>query len=269
MIRAGFLRLPLLAAAAMAVCAPAMAQDQRLQTRIYDEAEVFRIDGKVKVQTTIKFRDDEAIENVAIGDSQAWQVQPNKAQSLLFVKPLDPNAKTNMTVVTNKRTYLFDLVSSPRNTPLYVMQFSYPKAEAEEEQARIAAAELLAREEANPVELMAANDPFAVVDPAKMNYAWASEGNAELLPEKAYDDGELVFLTWAEGASIPAILTTNHDGEEGPVNSTVRGNTVVIFSVPPQLILRSGDDTAMLTNTAAMPSDKRSARADRKRKRGS
>ena len=116
-------RAVLLAALALTLAAPAGAQDNRLQTRVFDENAVVRIDGRVKVQTTIKFAPDEVIENVAIGDSAAWQVQPNKAQTILFVKPLDPAARTNMTVVTDKRTYLFDLVASPRNAAVYVLQF--------------------------------------------------------------------------------------------------------------------------------------------------
>ena len=262
MIRADTFRLTL-TALALGLATPAFAQgDPRLQTRTYDEAAVFQINGRVKVQTTIKFRSDEAIENVAIGDSQAWQVQPNKAQSLLFVKPLEPNARTNMTVVTNKRTYLFDLVSSPRNAPLYVLQFRYPEAERAEEEARLAALELLERERANATEFAAANDPFAVADPTALNFEWAKAGDSALIPERAYDDGEAVFLTWSAGTSIPAILITNDDGEEGPVNFTVRGQTVVLDTVPPQIILRSGEEVATLTNTGPMRSSARDS-ADR------
>lgn len=250
MIRADRFRLPLFAALALGLAAPVFAQDDpRLQTRIYDEASVFRINGKVKVQTTIRFRGDERIENVAIGDSQAWQVQPNKAQSLLFVKPLQPTAQTNMTVVTDRRTYLFDLVASPRNAPLYILRFSYPKAEAAEEQARLAAARAEAIEQANAVEMAAASDPFAVSDPARLNFAWSGAGDPQLIPERAYDDGEAVFLTWPAGTPVPAILVTNQDGEEGPVNFTVRGETIVLDNVPAQIILRSGEDSATLTNT--------------------
>ncbi len=259
MIRADAFRLGI-ATLALALSAPALAQgDARLQTRTYDETAVFQINGRVKVQTTIKFRADEAIENVAIGDSQAWQVQPNKAQSLLFVKPLEPNAKTNLTVVTNKRTYLFDLVASPRNAPLYVMQFRYPEAERAEEEARLAAQELLERERANSVELAAANDPFAVADPTALNFEWAKAGDTDLIPERAYDDGDAVFLTWSAGVPIPAILITNEEGEEGPVNFTVRGQTVVLDTVPAQIILRSGGDVATLTNTGPVRTSLRSS----------
>ncbi len=224
------------------------AGDPRIQTRVYDAATVYTIRGKVKVQTTVKFAEDEAIQNVAIGDSSAWQVQPNKGQSLLFVKPLQPSAVTNLTVVTSKRTYLFDLVASPKNSPLYVLQFRHPELEKAREEARLAAIEAAREAKASALEMAAANDPYAVADPAMLNFEWAGAGEGELLPARAYDDGEALFLTWPEGTAIPAILMLNAQGEEGPLNFTVRGETVVIDQYPQQVILRSGKETATLTN---------------------
>lgn len=260
MIRSRPIRLTILASV-LALSAPAMGQDgeqgapadPRLVTQVFDEARVYTINGKVKVQTTIKFAPDEAIQNVAIGDSNAWQVQPNQAQTLLFVKPLATSARTNMTVVTSRRTYLFDLVASPRNAPLYVLQFRYPELEKAAEEARLAAAAQAEQERANAEELAAANDPYAVVDPARLNFDWATDGERDLLPARAYDDGEATFLTWAEGTPIPAILTTNEDGDEGPVNFTVRGETVVLDTVPTKIVLRSGKESATLTNLAPAP----------------
>ena len=229
-----------------------VAPDKRIVTQVYDDASVFTIRGKVKVQTTIKFAEDERIENVAFGDSKAWQVQPNKAQSLLFVKPLAPSAVTNLTVVTSKRTYLFDLIASPKNSPLYVLQFRHPELEKAKEEARLAAIEAAKEEQANALEMAAAKDPYAVADPARLNFAWAGAGQSDLLPARAYDDGEALFLTWPEGTAIPAILITNEDGDEGPVNFTVRGDTIVLDRVPLQVILRSGGERATLTNTGPM-----------------
>ena len=159
-----------------ATATPAMA-DTRLQERFYNPNEIVIIRGRTKVQATIQFGDDERIENVAVGDSTAWQITPNKRASLLFVKPLSPTAKTNMTVVTNKHTYLFDLVASPKNRPLYVLKFTYPKpAVNPAEEARLAAA-ATPRETASALELQAARDPYAVADPARLNFNWASNGN--------------------------------------------------------------------------------------------
>ncbi|MEO1219990.1 MAG: TrbG/VirB9 family P-type conjugative transfer protein [Pseudomonadota bacterium] len=274
MIRADHFRLTLFAGA-LALAGPGFAQDAgpevpsdpRLVTQVFDEAQVYTINGKVKVQTTIKFAPDEAIQNVAIGDSSAWQVQPNQAQTLLFVKPLTPSARTNMTVVTSRRTYLFDLVASPRNAPLYVLQFRYPELEKAAEEAALAAAEAAEREQANAVELAAARDPYAVVDPANLNFQWAPAGESDLFPARAYDDGDALFLTWPADTPIPAILITNADGDEGPVNFTVRGETVVLDMVPSQIILRSGKETATLTNIGPVRS--RSASANDALGRGS
>ena len=223
------------------LAAPAVADDSRLVELLYDPAQVVTIEGRTKVQATIQFGEDEMIENVAIGDSEAWQVTPNKRADLLFIKPLSPTAKTNMTVVTNERTYLFDLVASPRAEPLYVLKFTYPEKPED--------AKPLLAGGPTAVEMAAATDPYAVVDPAALNFAWSTEGDAALLPTRAYDDGNATFLTWPAGRSVPAILVKNHEGTEGPVNFTVRGDTIVVDGVPREIILRSGPQSAILTNT--------------------
>jgi type IV secretion system protein VirB9 len=265
-LRLFFVALALIVAASMPASAQdAGADDPRLVTLTFDETRVYTINGRTKVQTTIKFAPDETIQNVAIGDSNAWQVQPNQAQSILFVKPLEPAARTNMTVVTTRRTYLFDLVASPRNAPLYVMQFRYPDIEEREAAEALAAQEEAERAQATPVEIAAATDPYAVADPAVLNFAWAGAGDAKLLPARTYDDGAAVFMTWPADTPIPAILITNEAGDEGPANFTVRGDTIVLDNVPAQIILRSGDDSATLTNTATA----RSARASGRGTRGS
>ena len=234
----------LLAAAPLALAAPARADDARLVERLYSPDEVVTIQGHTNVQATIRFEDDEHIENVAIGDSQKWQVTPNRRANLLFVKPLTERAATNMTVVTDKRTYLFDLVASSANrSPVYVLSFTYPEEPEEVQQAE--AAEV---EGPNPVELAAATDPYAVVDPALLNHAWGKRGDRKLLPAAIYDDGNATFLTWPAGTPLPAILIKDHKGDEGPVNYAVRGDVIVVDGVPREIVLRSGEDSATLLN---------------------
>lgn len=218
----------------------AMAQDARIVERFYDEGKVVRIEGRTKVQATIQFAEDERIENVAIGDSEAWQVTPNKRANLLFVKPLAPTAATNMTVVTDKRTYLFDLVASAGAKPLYVLRFTYPEEPA-------APAPQLAAGP-NGDELAAASDPLAVTDPAALNFAWAGSGERKLLPARTYDDGAATFLAWPAGSPVPAILIKDAAGTEGPVNFTVRGDVIVVEGVPREIVLRSGKAVATLVN---------------------
>lgn len=242
----------LLAAALLATslaALPAMAQsDPRLVEREYDPAEVVRIQGRTNVQATIRFAEGEQIQNVAIGDSQAWQVTPSRSANLLFVKPLTERASTNMTVVTDRRVYLFDLVANPATrAPLYVLSFTYPEdVLTEEEQTELAAADEAAS--ASPDEIAAATDDFAVLDPASLNFAWASEGAPALLPQMIYDNGEATFIEWREGEPMPAILVKDDAGTEGPVNFAVRGSVIVVDGVPAEIILRAGDDAARLVN---------------------
>lgn len=243
--------------AATAVPMPAQADDPRLVERLYNADEVVRIEGRANVQATIRFGEGEHIENVAIGDSTAWQITPNRRADLLFIKPLADRATTNMTVVTDRRTYLFDLVASPAHkTPLYVLAFTYPE-EPEDAQR----AEGVAPAGPNAVELAAASDPYAVVDPAELNFAWDSKGDAKLLPAQIYDDGEATFLTWASGTALPAILVKDHEGTEGPVNFAVRGDVIVVDGVPREIVLRAGRDSAVLSNRGPVRVPRRAALA--------
>ena len=249
-------------ALAAGLFSPLAAQDARLVEREYDPMEVVRLEGRVKVQATIRFGENESIENVAIGDSNAWQVTPNKRANLLFVKPLTPTARTNMTVVTDKRTYLFDLVASAKAQPLYLLAFSYPD---EPEEVDAVDPLLAANEAPTAVEIAAATDPLAVVDPATLNYDWNGSGDTALLPVEAYDDGEATFLTWPAGNPVPAILVKDYEGTEGPVNFTVRGATIVVDGVPREIILRSGDESATLTNSGEpRAASRQAALADRR-----
>ena len=238
-----------MAAFGLLACASVVhAEDPRLVAKLYDAGEVVRIEGRPSVQATIRFGDDELIENVAIGDSNAWQVTPNKRANLLFVKPLAERAATNMTVVTNAHTYFFDLVASPKVTnPLYELAFSYPKdvKPAPERKADGAAATTAPTE----VELAAASDPGAVIDPAELNFAWAGSGDKKLLPGRIYDDGQATYLTWPAGTPVPAILIKDKTGAEGPVNFAVRGDVIVVDGVPREIVLRSGRQLATIANT--------------------
>lgn len=237
------IRIPLLTAALLAATAsPLLAKDARLATRLFNPDEVVRVEGKMGVQASIAFAEDERIENVAIGDSNSWQVTPNKRANLLFVKPLATRAQTNMTVVTDRRTYFFDLVSGTSGAPLYVLRFTYPD---EPKPVQAATVPALTAEESAVLAAKGADQP---VDPATLNFAWRSKGKASLLPARVYDDGMATYLQWSASTPIPAIQIRDAAGTEGPVNFAVRGDVIVIDGVPGLIVLRSGKDFATIEN---------------------
>ena len=239
--------LPAVALGLLASATTLHAEDPRLVQRLYDPGQVVRIEGRPSVQATIRFGDDELIENVAIGDSNAWQVTPNKRANLLFVKPLAEKAATNMTVVTNEHTYFFDLLASPKVTkPLYELAFTYPQEvkRAPDQKTNVDSPASAPTD----VELAAATDPAAIIDPAQLNFAWAGSGDKKLLPSRIYDDGQATFLAWPAGTPVPAILIRDKAGTEGPVNFAVRGDVIVVDGVPREIILRSGRQLATIAN---------------------
>ena len=216
--------------------------DPRLVTRTYNPDEVVRMDGRSGVQAAITFDENEHIENVAIGDSNVWQVTPNKRANALFVKPLAVHARSNMTVITDQHTYYFDLVASSQAKPLYVLRFSYP---AETRTASAAAPQGgLNGEEA------ALAGGTAPADPASLNFAWNFKGKEKLQPSRIYDDGGSVYLTWRAGQAVPAILIKDAGGAEGPVNYAVRGDVIVVEGLHQQIVLRNGKDLATLDRAA-------------------
>ena len=206
---------------------PALA-DRRIDQVYYSPDRIVTITGQKSVQTMIEFSDDERIENIAVGDSAAWQITPNKRANLVFVKPLMKNARTNMTVVTDRRRYLFDLTNGTgRGRPLYVLRFIYP-------------------EEPKPV--VVEKPAPTPAPPPELNFNWASKGDKRLLPQRVFDDGKDTYLAWSESAELPAIFTIGADKSEGPVNYTVKNKMLVIDGVAPTYVLRNGKNAATITN---------------------
>jgi type IV secretion system protein VirB6 len=188
-----------------------------------------------------RVRADERIENVAVGDSAAWQVTPNKRANMLFVKPILPDARTNMTVVTDQRTYLFDLVTAPaKASPFYALRFTYPEG--------LRLKPLPGAVETAPVLEARAAPPTA--PPLRLHYGWTAQGDAGVLPSRTYDDGITTYLAWPDKTLLPAILTPGPDGAEAPVNFATNGDVIEIDQVHPVLILRAGEKKATLTRTA-------------------
>lgn len=235
------LTLPLLAAL---LCSTPCLADNRIIWKDYDEAAVVTVAGRASIQTTIQFEQGERIENVAIGDSAGWQVTPNRRADLLFLKPILPDSRTNMTVVTDRRTYLFDLTTGGKGGPLYVMRFSYPKpftppaptmAEAPPPDITSDPAPKVAEEVAAPLR-------------RDLNFAWEKEGPEKMLPAQVFDDGQSTYLRWEAGAEVPAILVAGPDGAEGPANYAMRNDLIVLDGVPRRITLRNGKRTASLTH---------------------
>ncbi len=223
------MRFALLLGLALCAAAPATAQvrpnpgagDPRIQTVDYDASQVVQIAAAPGYQVTLQFGADETIENVAVGDSGAWQVSANRSGANLYIKPLQ-GVPTNMTVVTNVRVYLFDLVPLPGPTPdmAYTVRFNYPAATAPQQSAE---AELV------------------------VEGRYRLSGERTLRPSRISDDGQHTYIEFPREAAIPAIYAVDERGNESLVNGMMRDDLFVIDSVVPRLVFRIDQHTAQAT----------------------
>ena len=229
------------AALAVLGCTAANAADNRIRSLAYDPDKIVQVIGKTGIQSTIQFDGDERIQNVAVGDSSKWQVTPNHGATLLFVKPLAARVRTNMTVVTDRRTYMFDLVAGDKfSTPVYALKFSYPN----EKPARSAAVQT--DEPAPQVALVQQPAPMTA---DRLHFDWQSKGERKLIPARVFDDGTSVYLTWNRETPLPAILTMSEDRKEGPLNYRVSGEYIIISPIPQNMVLRYEKRMAQIWTT--------------------
>ena len=227
--------------------------DARIQTVFYDPEQVVSLRGYLGYQLMIEFGAGERIENVSLGDSLGWQVTPNKKATLLFLKPIAKDAVTNMTVVTDRRRYAFELrargVARLRPSEMaYVVRFLYPP-------------------EPTPPP---APPPPPPSPPVMRNTAYTYTGSRASLPSLVFDDGRFTYFRWPENASTPALFLVAANGSESIVNYGVRDGFQIVEQVAPRFVLRNGKEVTYVINegwrepapepTAPQPHDRKTAK---------
>jgi type IV secretion system protein VirB9 len=196
--------------------------DPRIQSVLYDPNQVVQLQAATGYQVTVEFAPDERIENVAVGDSGAWQITPNKRGDHLFIKAVGQGVTTNMTVVTDARTYVFELTPlfGPLPNMAYTVRFRY----------------------ATPAAVtVVANDAALTPGRYKLN------GDKALRPSAIDDDGVHTYLAWAPDQTLPAIFAIDPEGRESLVNGMVRDGRFVIDGVANRLVFRIDRRTAGAT----------------------
>lgn len=216
----------LVATSAQAVKIPhPLLTDARIKQVVYDASQVYELTAHYGFQTAIEFGDKENIVTVALGDSIAWQSVP--AGNRLFLKPVEPQAKTNLTVITDQRTYFFNLNSSQRKAgQTFLVRFQYPN-------------EQFLQQHAAPAKPIINDD--ARFDPLTLHMNYAVSGDAQALAlKKVFDDGRFTYFLFGEQAEIPAVYQVSADGTEALVNTRREGRYWVVEQIGERFTLRSG-----------------------------
>lgn len=245
----------LLPALAMAEITPPQGyHDPRVRVVEYNPLNVVKLSTFFGVSTHIQFADSESIKDVAVGDDQAWKVIPRGNH--LFIKPQATNADTNITVVTDKRTYQFALVVQQRPVKdstawsdpnlIFSLSFKYPEedsikkaSEAKREAIKDGFGEYKNKfiNDVNNTKTMYENRDY-----------WVA-GSEEISPTVAFDDARFIFLKFSNNSDIPAVYEVDDQGNEALINISVHeGGHVVVQRLVHRLMLRKGSAVASVVN---------------------
>ncbi|MEP1231564.1 MAG: P-type conjugative transfer protein VirB9 [Litorimonas sp.] len=235
-----------------------LSADQRVKNVVYNENDVISLTGYYGYQTTIRFAPYEKIQNISIGDSVAWQVVPNNAGNILFIKPVEEKATTNMTVITDRRIYNFELTAgedySPRDSRItYMLKFSYPGDSVLDFSSVNPAGSggnfvpTGARPYA-PASEISSTGISAVGAPKDLNFDYSYKGEDGLAPSTVFDNGEFTYFKFRDMSDLPAIFEVDKSRNESVVNYHLENGYVVVESLGRQFTLRRGEDESCVFN---------------------
>ncbi|ECP6302856.1 P-type conjugative transfer protein VirB9 [Campylobacter jejuni] len=243
--------------------------DKRIAYAVYNANDVFQVNAKNGYVSVLEFGLDERIINTATGFAQGWDLI--EKDNLLFIKPkayktqlvqqdsnnigenqtsqefvVDPNPsdwKTNLIVITNLNTYVFDLKLVTKNSnTTYKLSFSYPQKELK------TAKEFLEAQEQESIR----TDLNKNTIPRNWDfYMKVNKGSEDISPNFAYDDGVFTYLGFDNTKTFPAVFMYEN-GKESILNTHIKkdGNydVLVIQKIAKQILLRSGDKVVGIFN---------------------
>jgi len=222
---------------AWAVIAPVpIATDARIKTIMYAPNEVYKFTGYYGYQTIIEFAPDEEIGTISIGTPTPWQITPSGNR--LFIKPVEQDATTNMTLITNKRTYFFELHAGEAKDVAdknitFELRFVYPGDDSGITQ----------------VTSMDKVPDLSQENLSKYNFKYTITGSDDISPIRIFDDGEFTYFQFHDvNADIPAFYQVDANGNESLINYRARGPYIVIERVAARFTLRHGINVVCVFN---------------------
>lgn len=211
--------------------------DSRIKTFVYNENDVFHVVVHYGYQSSIEFAKNEEIETTSLGNSFAWKY--SAVGRRLFITALEGAAHTNMTVITNKHTYQFDIESRDPSQGVddelvYVVRFFYPEKNFDKPAPRIDTKKFI---------------PEKVIATSKYNFNYTLTGPDSIAPIKVFDDGKNTFMKFKNNnANIPHIMIVGPDGSEVDSPFSREGEYIVIKGIVKKLSLRLDKDVVNVFN---------------------
>ena len=231
--------------------------DCRVQLFNYNPDDVYSINTHIGKATLIELEQGEYLDDetgaIGMGDGESWSLVA-KGNNIIF-KPVKEQPETNILIVSNRRTYAFELHNNMMLPPTYIARFSYPEDNSPAQEYT-----------PKPTEMKKVGqtvDGKKIMIDAKYNMDYMYRGHAQIKPTNVWNDGRFTYLQYNHAGDLPAVYRVLPDNSEMLVNTHVEDNTLVLQEISPVYRVRFGKLVGDLSNkTVKTPEYNRTGTSD-------
>jgi type IV secretion system protein VirB9 len=214
--------------------------DSRVKTYIYNPNEVFPVVLHYGYHTHIDLPKNEFVKNIMIGNPADWDIVNNNNK--IFLQTYSKEAHTNMTLITNKRTYEFDLVARSDGADAdydlaYAIKFYYPEENS-----------IVDTKQTEDISKMTLDIADLIKGNVNANYVYS--GDSEVTPVIAFNDDKFTYLKFKDEKLIPKIKAIGYKKETVQIFSY--NGYIIINNVFPRIELSNGKKVAFIVNKAVL-----------------
>jgi type IV secretion system protein VirB9 len=217
-----------------------------IQVYPFTEGALYRLYAAPEEVSDIALQPGESLTALSAGDTVRWTVGDTTSgngegkQVHVLVKPFAGSLKTNLVIVTDRRTYHLALESTDR-TYMAALSWTYPQEELIAFKRKASEAET-----ATPVE------SSLTVENLRFRYAITGD-TPPWRPVRVFDDGSKVYIAFParlDQGEAPPLFVIGPDGKGELVNYRVKGSYYIVDRLFAAAELRLGSDPQQVVRIA-------------------
>ena len=174
----------------------------------YEAGAIYEVYAHPSYVSTILLEPGEALIDTAAGDTSRWMVTQADSETaedprtVVLVKPNASGLRTNIVLITDRRTYLIEAIAQSGSAYSAQIAWSYPQSQAA--------------------------DVAAPIDRINLNYRIRTTRGARpaWLPRRVFDDGRRTWIEFApdvEAGDLPPLFAVTGEGAELVNYRTLQG----------------------------------------------
>ena len=210
---------------------------------------------------SIELQAGEVVIATVVGDTARWHIQVIEGANpqQVIIKPTEPNIDTNLSIVTDRRTYYADIASRETHYVPRIGWF-YPNEMVAEYREGLRAQQKVAEQ------------TISQVSPTDLDFDYKIAGLGSFKPDQVFNDGRQTFIRLPKSNhDMPGVVAVR-EGETALINARVRDGYLIVDGVHAEYALIAGREMVHITrgNQPVTINSRTSAgsEADRKRATG-